>query len=833
MTQAITTYHARYRAARVVFMSACAFAVLCIVCAIALPITLAWSSLSQEALNEAVGGRSAEPLRVTMTVENRDGSALTADQAAKGFTFHVELTTSAGAPFAQPVSYTIYEPPVARDSSAAATQAASHASSQDAARAVAWDFAAGVPVRTGTFTGQTDITLVHGQWVETDRLPQGTLYRVEQTTERDYAHSADGPVGAIVAGGNQVDLLNIYDPAGLSVSKTLRNADGSALTEAQREQTFAFEVSFFRDGQLIEGPHPFEVYDEAGERVDQQTQSAQVVQEGASAGSDGEAPAGASSGGVEADADTRASADTTSEAFSSAISVSSAGVSGATSAEASDAARSSAASGITAIAATGATSSADDTTDAASAADVLSGDAARAALFAEAAPGTTLVALRHGQTAQFTGLEPGIQFSVRELDLEQSSTIAADAISFTGSVREGRVTPVAFTNVADAAASEVGSLHVGETVHRLEGELTDDDRAARFNYDLSFTDAAGAPWPSGTAFTYELYRYEHTLTGQARMAGLVPELDDAGVQIAGAVDSGGGTIQLSHGQVAVFNDLPAGMLWRVVEHPLDGYEQWYKQLDGQIFGGHTSRAPFNDEATERYVQISGQKTWDMSAAISAAGQLPGKYLADTARGLPTAASEAMPGSIVVRLVPTTGSSGTGGSVATRPTFEQTVYPDASGAWLYTFTVPAYDAQGRPINYETDYVLEEEPLEHFETEVDGFNVKNTYVAEGPTPPVDPDDPDGPDGPNNPDDPDDPGNAGQPDDPADPDVPGATQHPAATPGASGNASDDDQTALARTGDSVPLMAAVLALLGVVAALVAVLARRRLRALTAPRK
>jgi len=53
-----------------------------------------------------------------------------------------------------------------------------------------------------------------------------------------------------------------------------------------------------------------------------------------------------------------------------------------------------------------------------------------------------------------------------------------------------------------------------------------------------------------------------------------------------------------------------------------------------------------------------------------------------------------------------------------------VKPDNNGDWKYTFTAPKYRADRVT---EIKYTIKEVPVSGFASEVDGFKIKNTYVA----------------------------------------------------------------------------------------------------------
>ena len=51
-----------------------------------------------------------------------------------------------------------------------------------------------------------------------------------------------------------------------------------------------------------------------------------------------------------------------------------------------------------------------------------------------------------------------------------------------------------------------------------------------------------------------------------------------------------------------------------------------------------------------------------------------------------------------------------------------VAPDEDGRWMYSFAVPVRDKNGQ----EIIYMLREEQIENFKTEIDGYNIRNIYI-----------------------------------------------------------------------------------------------------------
>lgn len=146
------------------------------------------------------------------------------------------------------------------------------------------------------------------------------------------------------------------------------------------------------------------------------------------------------------------------------------------------------------------------------------------------------------------------------------------------------------------------------------------------------------------------------------------------------------------------------------DYSADGYSQ-------TITGGFGTAGTLNIEVTVTNTftgavmkQISGEKTWRGEALEQAV----------------------LPESITVFLK--------NGDYVVQ---QATVAPDENGRWLYSFTVPKYDAEGN----EIAYTVEEEAPESFRPEYDGFDIVNTYIppaviafpsilktVEGETPPA---------------------------------------------------------------------------------------------------
>lgn len=138
--------------------------------------------------------------------------------------------------------------------------------------------------------------------------------------------------------------------------------------------------------------------------------------------------------------------------------------------------------------------------------------------------------------------------------------------------------------------------------------------------------------------------------------------------------------------------LPYGASYQVIETDAksDGYRLTHFDNNSRekILGDVTATA-INTYIGVAEVEISGEKTWIIPASV------------------------VMPDYIIVQLLDASGVV-----IA-----EQTVKPDVSGKWLYTFKAPKFDANGVEIKYQ----IREVGLPHFDSQVTGYDIKNTYVT----------------------------------------------------------------------------------------------------------
>lgn len=103
------------------------------------------------------------------------------------------------------------------------------------------------------------------------RLPQGEYYFEEVKPAPGHGFDRDPDTGELIrrypfsvpaAGGDPV-TVKVYNPllhGGLTITKTVENKDGSALTPAQREREFTFVVQFLRDGAPCREDFSYTIY---------------------------------------------------------------------------------------------------------------------------------------------------------------------------------------------------------------------------------------------------------------------------------------------------------------------------------------------------------------------------------------------------------------------------------------------------------------------------------------------------------------------------------------------------------------------------------------------
>ena len=148
-------------------------------------------------------------LTIKKTVQNADGSALTERQKNQEFTFTVTLTPP-------PEGKILPEELKISDESK-------------------W-----TENDDGTYT----VTLKHDESLTINGLPAGTTYEVTEDDAAGYTSSSTDASGTISEeDGSTAAFTNTKAYGALTVTKTVRNANGAALTDEQRNREFTFTVT--------------------------------------------------------------------------------------------------------------------------------------------------------------------------------------------------------------------------------------------------------------------------------------------------------------------------------------------------------------------------------------------------------------------------------------------------------------------------------------------------------------------------------------------------------------------------------------------------------------
>lgn len=145
---------------------------------------------------------------------------------------------------------------------------------------------------------------------------------------------------------------------------------------------------------------------------------------------------------------------------------------------------------------------------------------------------------------------------------------------------------------------------------------------------------------------------------------------------------------LKAGDKSVF-ELPINSAYEVSEDNYfdDGYTQSISNGTGTIQPGTHEVVITNKYMQKEMVTIEGEKTWELNGY-----------------------DDVLPEFIRVQLFQ-----------GDKLVDEVTVRADENGLWKYKFEVPAFDSDGNRI----DYYVKEVPLDSFQVEYDGYNIKNTY------------------------------------------------------------------------------------------------------------
>ncbi len=95
------------------------------------------------------------------------------------------------------------------------------------------------------------LILKHGQKAVFENIPVGVTYSVIENTNGIYQVTSQGSSGTVTEEGAMASFINTLSPGpsgSLIVTKEVRNADGSEVTEEQEQQEFTFKVTFSDDG---------------------------------------------------------------------------------------------------------------------------------------------------------------------------------------------------------------------------------------------------------------------------------------------------------------------------------------------------------------------------------------------------------------------------------------------------------------------------------------------------------------------------------------------------------------------------------------------------------
>ena len=360
--------------------------------------------------------------------------------------------------------------------------------------------------------------------------------------------------------------------------------------------------------------------------------------------------------------------------------------------------------------------------------------------------------LKNGETYTFPDLPVGTEYTVTETEYTEDGYIA-NVKTYTGRITGEEELLLPFVNVYDENPEEpdkpAGSLEISKEV---TGENANPDQ--EFAFIVTFSDGGtyscridgGEPQQieSGGTITLKAgqtaviegvpHGVEYTVR-EIDSAGYLPAIDSADGVIAGGgtaavtfqnrvpeeteetgklavtkqlageypeadkdrefhftliVDGEERPFTLRPGETLEF-DLPAGADYEIREDDYfeEGYSQSIVNGEGTVIVGLIESTVTNTFVGTVMVEITGEKTWELG-------------------GYPESVK---PESILVRLMD-----------GDRVVEEKIVTPDENGEWHYTFNAPKYDAEGNIIQY----TVEEVPLYNFIPTYEGYNIKNTYL-----------------------------------------------------------------------------------------------------------
>ena len=352
--------------------------------------------------------------------------------------------------------------------------------------------------------------------------------------------------------------------------------------------------------------------------------------------------------------------------------------------------------------------------------------------------------LRHGESYTFPDLPVGTEYTITETDYTADGYIAS-VKTYTGTITGEETLLLPFVNVYQPEA-EPGSLTISKEV---VGENPAPDKL--FTFEVEFSDGKGYPYsinggeliattgpiitlqlkggqtarfegvPEGVTYTvretdpagyrqdlseaggtiigdsaYVIFRNRvpdepATLIVTKQLAGDYPEADkEKEFHFTLTIDGVEQEFTLKPGESKEFA-IPAGASYDVREdnYFLDGYALIMENGTGTALPGQTvTVTATNTYVGEEQTEIEGEKTWELDGH-----------------------TVTLPESITVQLK--------NGDLLIE---EVVVTPDENGEWHYSFTAPKYDVDGR----EIAYTIEELPVAGFIPSYDGFNILNTYI-----------------------------------------------------------------------------------------------------------
>ena len=516
-----------------------------------------------------------------------------------------------------------------------------------------------------------------------------------------------------------VTAYNVRLQGALTIEKTVQNADGSPLTEVQKQQEFTFTV-VFSDG----GTYSYSI--DGGEPQQLASGGTLVLKHGQQAVFE-KIPVGVTY--------------TVTEQPVPGYTVSATGHTG-TITETGSAAL------FTNTYAPGQTGSLTVSKEVVDASPDGSADINKEFTFTAIIGGQThTFTLKHGESKTFPDLPVGTEYIVTETDYTADGYVA-NIKTYTGTITGAETLRLPFVNTYQPQGA-LGSLRITKEV---VGENPDPDKV--FTFAVEFSDGKGYPYsinggepvattgpvitlqlkggetatfegiPEGVTYTvketdpsgywqdlseaggtiigdtaYVIFRNRvpekpeqpATLIVKKQLAGESPEADkDKEFHFTLTVDGVEQRFTLRPGESKEF-EIPAGSRYEVREDDYfqDGYALTLENGTGTALPGGTVTVT----ATNTYIgavqaELRGEKTWEQGGH-----------------------AVALPESITVRLK--------NGEIVVE---EITVTPDEHGEWHYAFTAPQYDADGK----EIVYTVEELPVVGFIPSYDGFNILNTYI-----------------------------------------------------------------------------------------------------------